>query len=433
MPNVPTPPPPVYAHLAQIRDPAIRGAVQAAFSLLNDLLGRGTTIPTLNNGLMAGGQRVQLVGDPTADQDAVTKKYAEAHFGPDAIRRALGLGGSYQLNVQNLPGLPSGGSTGGVILYMTHAERLLLDITTLQDGTAVWENDREALYQVQLIGGVNTWTPLMTRPNRDGSLYGDLGTEDAGFATFISVDGYTARWSGSNWNYYLGSLVNTFANRPNLALADRGFLFIASDRGYQTWRKMDVPNDWLLMEGVGGPMVGTLSPDQKPTLGANDAGFRFASSDFDRVYRWTGAAWADAPGQPARGTIAYFDDTLLPGTGWALCDGGAVTRSTSTGTTAAFTTPNLTGANRFLRSVAGATGGVGGSATTHFHPVNPPITATSAPTATVAVQSGAGTTVATDTHTHNVDISSFSSGAPSGAGGDDALPPYLNARPYIRL
>jgi hypothetical protein len=76
---------------------------------------------------------------------------------------------------------------------------------------------------------------------------------------------------------------------------------------------------------------------------------------------------------------------------------------------------------------------VGGSATTHTHPVDPPSTASGAPSATVAVQSGAGTTVATDTHTHATDIASFTSGTPSGTGGDDALPPYYNARPYIRL
>jgi hypothetical protein len=385
---------------------------------------------------------------------------------------------------------PAASGQPPTILYGLHDDRTALAIQRLAEGTLFYETDRAAIYQLQDDGtGVIEWWLVMCRPLRTADAKpGDLGNNDAGFTWFDQVEGIYWRWSGGVWNYYIGSYVNTYANMPAAAEADRGFLFIASDYGEHVWRKgasafeliegMGGPmygtaaeratvaaalgaNDtgfrfvttdqgwqtwrWVgsglvfaLLPGSGEPMRGTLSPDQKPTLGVNDAGFLFYSTDFDRTYRWTGTAWADAPDQPKRGTIAYFPVTIhadfAPGTGWQLCDGTAgVTRSTPTGGTTTFTAPDLTTANRFLRSVSGATGGTGGSATTHTHPVNPPSTASGAPSATVAVQSGTGTTVATDTHAHSTDIASFDSGTPSGTSGDDALPPYYNARPYIRL
>lgn len=218
------------------------------------------------------------------------------------------------------------------------------------------------------------------------------------------------------------------APQPNGALfweTDRTALYIAID---QVW-------EFLINQ----TFYGTLSPNQKPSdLASTESGFLFYSTDFDREYIWTSTAWTDAAASPKRGTIAWFPVTLhadfAPGTGWALCDGTAgVTRSTPSGGTTTFTVPDLTTANRFLRSVAVTTGGTGGSATTHTHTVNPPDTTSGNNSASQVVATGVGTTVAADPHTHNTDIGSFTSGAPSGSGGDDALPPYYNARPYIRL
>jgi len=42
-----------------------------------------------------------------------------------------------------------------------------------------------------------------------------------------------------------------------------------------------------------GPTQGTLSPDTKPVLGMGDAGVLFYSTDFNRLYRWSGAAWTE--------------------------------------------------------------------------------------------------------------------------------------------
>ena len=182
--------------------------------------------------------------------------------------------------------------------------------------------------------------------------------------------------------------------------------------------------------------VTLAGPDTKPTdLGLPDAGFIIRSSDFDRLYRWSGAAWADLRGQSQRGHVAFFPEAYAPTTGWQLCDGTAgVAISTPTGGTTTVTVPYLTGSNRFIRSVSGTTGGTGGAATTHTHPVDPPSTTSGNDSgAGTVVAAGAGTTVATHTHTHDTDIASFTSGTPSGTGGDDALPPYLNLRPYMRL
>jgi len=241
----------------------------------------------------------------------------------------------------------------------------------------------------------------------------------------------------------------THAARLLVAPAPLGALFVETDRQAIYQARNGV---WVWVGG--GPVVTTLAA-LTTGLGANDAGFLNAASDFDRVYRWTGAAWADAPGQPGRGFIAFFPASIhadfIPGAGWQLCDGSTVTRSTPTGGSTSVTVPNLTGSTRFLRSVAGATGGVGGSATTHTHTTTatgtvsqptfagnavaaastaatPDLVAADTTAAGVAPVTTATGTVSQPTFTGNA----VASGAPSG-GGDDGLPPYYNARPYIRL
>ncbi len=243
-------------------------------------------------------------------------------------------------------------------------------------------------------------------------------------------------------------LYGTDAQRTASAPTPDGMLFVVTDRENVVYQAQNVAGTptWVY---VGGMMRGTLGPDTKPTnLTTADTHFLFFSTDYFRAYRWTGSAWEDAPGAPTRFMIAFFGGTPTPITGWQLCDGSTVTRSNSTGgTTASFTVPNMISAKRFLRSHS-VIGGTGGSATTHTHTVDPPSTGTSGPVSSITdvdngggqeVQSGTGVTVAAHTHDHNmdhvhaVDIASFASGGPSGSGGDDALPPYYEATPYIRL
>ena len=314
-----------------------------------------------------------------------------------------------------------------MIRYGTHSERIALGPGRVDDGTFFYETDRATLYQAQWTT-TPVWMLVMSRPLRTADAKpSDLTANDEGFTWFDQVAGVTWRWSGAAWHYYLGSLIDVFANRPTTA--DRGFLFIATDRGGQVWR--NGVTAWVLLEGVGGPY--SANAGSAPTLTTDDVGFVWKMADFDRLYRWTGTAWEDAAGQPTRGMIDYFSDLMLPGAWWALCDGSSVTRSTPTGGTTSILVPNLTSVNRFIRSVALGTGTTGGGATTHTHQVNPPSTTSGANSASQAVQVGVGVTVAADPHTHATDVVEFSSGGPSGAGGDDALPPYLLLRPYMRL
>jgi hypothetical protein len=78
------------------------------------------------------------------------------------------------------------------------------------------------------------------------------------------------------------------------------------------------------------PLRGKLAPDEKPGgLQTADQGLLFYSVDFDRAYRWSGAAWEDAPGQPARGMVAFF--AIDPPIGWLRCDGRAGFGTTADG------------------------------------------------------------------------------------------------------
>lgn len=353
--------------------------------------------------------------------------------------------------------------SGDLVRSGTHAQRLALSPASVTLQTLFYETDRFAFYQARLSSGVPAWVlnagSLDPKGDNLASRPADLGANDASYWFFAKDQGYEQRWTGSSWHYTRGLFIGTFANRPTFGDADTNFLFSASDRGYQTWYAGT--SAWVLLEGVGGPTRGVIG-SITGSLTADDAGYLYYATDFDRVYRWTGSAYEDAPGEPRRGEITYWQDDLLPGTGYALCDGGSYTRSTSTGGTTSWSTPNLTGSNRFIRSVSGTTGGGGGNATTHTHAIDPPNTTsagpstattsgpstndTSGPGTTTEVQSGTGVTVASAVHihtmgnhthdrseTHDVNIASFTSGAPSGTGGDDALPKYLNLRPYARL
>ena len=312
-----------------IADPTTRMAVLELQKELNKLRGMGG-IPVFSRAPVLTGNRVTEVGDPVEDQDAVTKAWAEARFGASVIQVALQAGGTNPLPVTGLPGASS-------IAIGTHAER----VSTAASGI-FYETDRAAFY----VGISSAWILAMCRPLRTADpLPTDLGADDAGFTWFDSVAGITYRWSGAAWNYYLGSLVDVFANQPALALADRGFLFFASDRGYQCWRKGATA--WVLLEGVGGPARGTIA-NITAGLTADDVGYLYYATDYDRVYRWGGAAYADAPGEPTRGMYVDFQAGAPAGAGWLPANGIAQTESTATGGTAAVTPANV--ANHYYRA-----------------------------------------------------------------------------------
>lgn len=256
-----------------------------------------------------------------------------------------------------------------LVIFDSHANRVNYAAEQYRDHLYV-EGDRLALYGSCVVDGVRTWKLLASQMvGSSAGRPGDLSTYDEGF-TFRQMDSdhgtVVWHWSGALWHYVSGLLKGVIADIPAAA-------------------------DALI-------------------------GAQYYATDFDRMYLTDGNAWADAPGQPKRG-VQFFDGN--PGTGWALCDGSTVTISTSTGGTTTHAVPDLVTVNRFVRSASSA-GGTGGAAT-----VDPPSTTSGVPSATTTVDNdGAASTVAvaSNTHTHAVDLAALA-----------ILPPYYNLIPFFRL
>ncbi len=130
------------------------------------------------------------------------------------------------------------------------------------------------------------------------------------------------------------------------------------------------------------------------------------------------------------GTISAYGGSSAP-TGWLLCDGTAVSRTTysalfaivgttfgaGNGTTT-FNLPDLRQRFPMGKAVSGtgATLGETGGTVDHLHTVDPPNTTSGVPSTTVAATNLTGTAAST-THTHDLNIAQFNSGT--------ANPPYL--------
>src|SRR4029434_5243236 len=133
--------------------------------------------------------------------------------------------------------------------------------------------------------------------------------------------------------------------------------------------------------------------------------------------------WEYAPGDRTSGEIAWF--TAAPGTGWALSDGGAGTRTTATAGTAAFTTPNLIGAypkgaaaytGAVVPAANGTVSGATAAEASHTHTVysaNSPTSATDTGPLEVQYVAGSPNTAARSNHIHYVDLPAATSSAGS--------------------
>lgn len=199
------------------------------------------------------------------------------------------------------------------------------------------------------------------------------------------------------------------------AWAFRYTIFEASDRNYVAWAS-DGAN-WIYAYGIHSRTQSQLSA-LAATLGTNDVGYLVWVTDFGHLLRWTGSAWEFGPGEIGGRYIQGFVGTPGgPGTYWQICDGTASSFLNADGTTTNFTTPNLT--VHYLKfKNTGYTASPGKAGTTdneagHTHTVDPPLSTTGTPSATTVVASGTGATVASDVHTHNLDIAPFTSGAGS--------------------
>lgn len=184
-----------------------------------------------------------------------------------------------------------------------------------------------------------------------------------------------------------------------------------------------------------------------PTLGTVDTGVIADVTDFSHTLKWSGSAWAWAPGENGSGYISFFEIDPT-GTGWHLVDGTAnVPYLKADGTTALVTLPDLTSAGNLaaVLVLGGTNGGpnaatgptVGNTLSTDAASTGITIPAqTGLPSANSPVQSGAGINVASSTHTHaegpitDPQHSHGLSGAVSV--GSDAMPRNLVRRPFFR-
>lgn len=381
---MPTPQRSLFA-LSAVTDLATQQCLRLLIDKVHALEGRPATAPIWEASPDANAERLRNLGAPVADADAVTKAWAETTL-PETMRTALSAHGITPLSVQGLHGRLADAQSARITVISDDVA--LPDPTTYPTHLIIWH--RGKLYFLDASTTPPTWQLVTTA----GSLLTDT------HANKILTYGWTP-------DLPLGTL---FWETDRTAL-----YYVVSAGGATHWQFV-----------VGRPVEDTISPDNKPAdLNPYDVGFLFYATDFARTFRWNGTAWEDAPGAPARFQLAFFTATPSPSAGWGLCDGGSVTRSTTTGGTTSLTTPDLITDNLFVRG-AGSAGGTGGTAT-HLHAVDPPNTTSGGPSATVEVQSGTGTTVATDTHTHDTNIASFSSATGS------HLPPFIEMLPFVRL
>lgn len=129
------------------------------------------------------------------------------------------------------------------------------------------------------------------------------------------------------------------------------------------------------------------------SLGNADMGLLVDVTDFGHILRWTGSAWTWGPGEGGSGFFVGF--AVAPtGSGWHVCDGSVVSYLKADGTTGTVTLPNTAGSAAYQRNAAAYAAAI----TAAVAPT------TGAASASVAVQSGAGTTVATAGHNHAVSL-----------------------------
>jgi len=239
-----------------------------------------------------------------------------------------------------------------------------------------------------------------------------------------------------------------------------GTLFIETDRTvFYIVKLVSAANAWVYLSGEFSDVQANLPAD----LGTNDKGFSANVTDYVHKLVWSGTNWGWANGDCQSNWMALFEADPSPTTGWHLYDGTAnVPYLKSDGTIGLATLKDLTSAPNlaaYLKAgspnggpnaavaptITGGGGNTGASATGITNPANTGATAPGAGgnnSASVAVQSGAGTTVAANPHTHTSASHTHTIGAPTDpthvhtigaiSAAADGEPRNLVRRPWFR-
>lgn len=333
-----------------------------------------------------------------------------------------------------------------LITYGPHAGRPDTDI--MPPGALYMETDRSDVIYQNIDG---TWQYLT------GTMWGtldpdqrptDLGANDGGFEFRGTDQARQFLWSQTAWIEVTAVRYGTHAARPAIASVADGVIYVESDRGnviYQAQLDAGGNPAWVYVSGTMRDTLANIPTD----LGTNDKGFFFYGTDYTHTWRYTGSTWEYAPGDRASGEIAWF--TADPGTGWALCNGSATTRTTATAGTAAFTTPNLIGAyakgagtytGGVIAAVVGTISGSTDPESAHTHQVTTNTVASGvgdvdSPVAVVSPGAGQGTR--NEWHRHNVPGQTVTSAAGSAhthtiSGGtvSGSEPQHVDLLPYFR-
>lgn len=220
-------------------------ALRQAWDRLDALEGRRGTVP-LGADINLNDHKVTNSADPSSGSDLVNKAWADAHYGPAAIARALQIAGSNPLNVSQLRGILNQAQPAAAPSVDT------TDLTNETDGTLFVVGD--ILYRV------------------------DRST-DPPVAVAVSALGRTLQ----------DSHANRIANYPP-ANYEVGTIFVENDRGitYVIYDNAGT-NVWAYLTGTEIGPIANLPVD----LGTFDERFRFLATDTGAHLRWNGTAFVE--------------------------------------------------------------------------------------------------------------------------------------------
>ncbi len=219
-------------------------------------------------------------------------------------------------------------------------------------------------------------------------------------------------------------IFDTHANRVNYAASvNAGKIYFETDR-YVLYGAASVPTStvpiftWIYMAGQMFATQATLPTD----LGINDAEFLATVDDYGHILRWNISGtphWEWAPGDPGSGMMQFFEVDPT-GPGWHLYDGSSVSYLKSDGTLGGpITLPDLVSSPSYIKAGTPNTGVTAAVAPTiTVEPI------TSTPSSTQVVQTGVGTTVAAQAHTHTLSGGTISS---------TGEPQSITRRPFFRM